>query len=136
MATAAQHFDRILALCRVTCMHITLIVREERPQRALLKLTARYNDFELHISEIVFPDGSRKYAYYVLNNQKIIVGFDNAPDPEALKLKYGTKYARHRLETLPHRHTANKANIMLTDAIEFEQFLTWIQENLLGRGDL
>lgn len=135
MATATQYFDRVLTLCRVTCVHVTLLARDERPQRALLKFAARYGDFDLHISEIVFPDGSRKYAYYVLNNQKIIIGFDNAPDPEVLKLKYGTKYAQRRLEPLPHMHTANKASVMLTDATEFEHFLTWIQENLPPQGN-
>jgi hypothetical protein len=130
MASATQYFDHILTLCQATCESVTLITCDERSERALLNLTARYGDFDLYVSEIVFPNGSRKYAYYVLHHQKVIVGFDNAPDPEVLKLKYGVEYARHRLELLPHAHSADKMSTMLTEVMDFEQFLVWVQANL------
>jgi len=56
--------------------------------------------------------------------------FDNAPNPEALKLKYGTHYAQHRLELVPHLHSAGKTHVSLTDVVGFEQFIAWIEENL------
>lgn len=130
MASTTGYFDRIIAQCQALCERATPVTRDERPARALLKITATYGSYTLHILDIVFPDGSRKYAYYVLQNDTVIVGFDNTPDPEALQLKYGARYTQHRLETIPHIHTANKTVVALTDEIDFDQFVVWIQENL------
>jgi hypothetical protein len=105
-------------------------VRDERPARAILKITANYGTYDLHISEIVLPIGDRKYAYYVLQDEDVIAGFDNAPDPEALKLKYGAHYGQHRLELIPHQHSTGKTGVSLTDAVSFDQFIAWIEENL------
>lgn len=62
MATTTKYFDRVLILCQTVCASVNLILRDERPERALLKLTARYGEFDLYISEIEFADESRKYA--------------------------------------------------------------------------
>jgi len=110
-------------------------MRDGRPERALLKLNARYGDFDLYISEIVFPNELRKYAYYVLRQKKVIAGFDNAPDPEMLKLKYGPEYVQHRLEPLPHMHGVDKMTATLMDCMDAEQFLAWVQTNLALRVD-
>jgi hypothetical protein len=136
MASATEYFDHVLTLCRAICASVNLEIRDERPERALLKLTARYGDFDLYISDIVFPDGSHKYAYYVLQQQKVISGFDNAPDPEVLKLKYGAEYTQHRLESIPHVHGTDKTHALLTDIMDFEQFLAWVQTNLPVHVDL
>jgi len=109
---------------------VHVLVRDERPTRALLKITAKYGTYDFHISEIALPSGRRKYAYYVLKDKDVVAGFDNAPDPEALKLKYGTHYSQHRLELVPHLHSAGKAHVSLTDVVDFEQFIAWIEENL------
>lgn len=135
MAPTAEHFDRVLTLCQTVCESVNLVIRDERPERALLKFTARYGDFDLYISEVVFPDESRKYAYYVLSQQKVIAGFDNAPDPEVLKLTYGVEYVQHRLELIPHMHGADKLTATLTDSMDVEQFLAWVQRNLPIRAD-
>ena len=135
MASTSEHFDRVLILCQTVCESVNLIIRDERPERALLKLTTRYGDFDLYISELVFPDESRKYAYYVLQQQKVIAGFDNAPDPEVLKLKYGAEYVQHRLELIPHMHSVDKMTATLTDIMDVEQFLAWVQTNLSIRVD-
>lgn len=135
MASAAEYFDRVLILFQTVCASVNLVIRDERPERALLKLTARYREYELCVSEIVFPNRSRKYAYYILQQQKIIAGFDNAPDPEVLKLKYGTEYVQHRLELTPHMHGVGKMTATLTDNMDIEQFLAWVQTNLSIRVD-
>jgi len=109
---------------------VQVLARDERPARALLKITARYGDYDIYITEVVLFDDVRKYAYYVLQADSIIAGFDNAPDPDALKLKYGTHYAQHRLELIPHLHSAAKTQVSLTDALEFEQFIAWIDQYL------
>lgn len=135
MAPTVEHFDRVLTLCQTVCESVNLIIRDERPERALLKLITRYGDFDLYISEVVFPDESRKYAYYVLSQQKVIAGFDNAPDPAVLKLKYGSEYVQHRLELIPHMHGIGKMSATLTASMDVEQFLTWVQRNLPIRVD-
>lgn len=135
MAPTAEYFDRVLILCQTVCASVNLVMRDERPERALLKLTARYGDFDLYISEVVFPNESRKYAYYVLQQQKVIAGFDNAPDPEVLKLTYGAEYVQHRLEPIPHMHGVDKMTATLTAIVDVEQFLTWVQTNLSIRVD-
>ena len=136
MASTTEYFDHVLTLCRNTCASVNLVMREERPERALLKLTAQYDDFTLYISEVVSPEGSRKYAYYALYQQKVVVGFDNAPDPEVLKLKYSADYTQHRLEFVPHAHNADKMRVTLTDIMDVEQFLTWAKINLPSNMDL
>ncbi len=135
MASTTAYFDYVLTLCQRVCASVNLVMRDERPERALLKLTARYEDFALYISEVVFPNESRKYAYYVLQQQKVIAGFDNAPDPEVLKLRYGVEYVQHRLEQLPHMHGIDKMAVTLTDIMDVEKFLAWIQTNLSMRAD-
>ncbi|MFQ5454915.1 MAG: S8 family serine peptidase [Nitrospirota bacterium] len=39
---------------------------------------------------------------------KVIMGYDNAADPRALKLRWGKSYKRHLNELIPHKHTEGK----------------------------
>ena len=84
----------------------------------------------VRILEIISPQGKRKYAYYVIRSKEVVAGFDNAPDPQALKLRYGKLYKKHRYEMIPHYHTKGKASLQLTEPMDVEQFLAWIKENL------
>ncbi|MFN8454366.1 MAG: hypothetical protein U0401_06800 [Anaerolineae bacterium] len=92
--------------------HATILRYQERPDVAILEMQGNYGIYQAHLREIWRADGSRKYAYYLLHQSAIIVGFDNAPDPRALRLKYGQNYAYHRLALVPHRHTQYK-NVFL-----------------------
>ena len=82
-----------------------------------------YSVYQVRLREIRRADGSRKYAYYVLHQSQIIVGFDNASDPRALRLKFGEDYACHRLELVPHRHTEGKKAIELTSEMDCAAFI-------------
>ncbi len=97
---------------------------------ALLEMSGDYGVYQVRLREIWLTDGSRKYAYYVLYHSRVIVGFDNASDPRALRLKYGEDYTSHRLELIPHRHTVDKKAVELTPEMDCAAFVSWLKENL------
>lgn len=39
-------------------------------------------------------------------------------------------YAEHRLERIPHRHTADKADLELSDEMTCADFVAWVKANL------
>jgi len=117
-------------LFQATFEHSTIFRREERSYLALLEMSGDYGVYQVRLREIWRADGSRKYAYYVLRQSEVVVGFDNASDPRALRLKYGKDYTRHRLELTPHRHTEGKKAIELTDEMDCAAFIVWLKENL------
>jgi hypothetical protein len=90
----------------------------------------QFGSYRVRLLEVVTSGGPRKYAYYVLKDQRVIAAFDNAPDPHALRLKYGNAYTAHRHEPVPHRHTADKAQIELTSEMTCADFVAWVQANL------
>ena len=122
--------DRVVSLFQATFEHSTILRREERSHLALLEMGGDYGVYQVRLREIWRADGSRKYAYYALRQLKVVVGFDNASDPRALRLKYGRDYTRHRLELIPHRHTEGKKAIELTDEMDCAAFIVWLKENL------
>lgn len=92
-----------------------------------------YNDYQEAIKLAITvwqTNGERKYAYYILQADEVIAGFDNAPDPQALKLKYGASYTKYRQERIPHQHTTRKETLILTNELSFAEFLDWLAENL------
>ncbi len=52
-----------------------------------------------------------------------MVGLDNHPDRQALRLKYGADFVAHLAELIPHRHGADKTSLALTEPWTAEQFL-------------
>ena len=122
--------DRVVSLFQATFEHSTTLRREERSHLALLEMGGDYGVYQVRLREIWRADGSRKYAYYALRQLKVVVGFDNASDPRALRLKYGKDYTRHRLELIPHRHTEGKKAIELTDEMDCAAFIVLLKENL------
>lgn len=83
--------ERIIALAQATLESITITRRDEDEFRAILKLIGQYQAYQVHLSEVLRPDGSCKYAYYIIQAGQVLAGFDNAPDTEALRLKYGDR---------------------------------------------
>lgn len=131
MATLfAETLDQVIVQFQATFTHTIILRREERPQVAILEMSGDYGICQVHLREIWRADGSRKYAYYVLNQSKIIVGFDNAADPRALRLKYGRDFVLHRLELIPHYHTEDKSTIELTQEMDCAAFISWLKNNL------
>jgi hypothetical protein len=91
------------------------------PQRAILHLKGQYGSYRIMITELL-SEGIRKYRYYVLLGDTIEAGFDNAPDPRAIRMKYGKIGKEHAGENIPHLHLNNKTEIVLSDDMDFTDF--------------
>ena len=122
--------DRIVAQFQAVFTRPEILRREERPDIALLEMRGDYGSYLIYLREIRRADGSRKYAYYAVEQGQVSAGFDNAPDPRALRLKYGPAYPQHRLEPVAHRHTAAKQTLELTPEMDCAAFIAWLQANL------
>lgn len=123
-------FDRLILKVRAVLTEVQVIRRDERHARALLDIEGKYKNYRIIISEIRFPDGSVRYAYYVLDkNDHIVRGFDNSPDVRALKMRYGKDYKRHLHERIPHAHMSD-GRIELTEHLNFDDFMEWLQGEL------
>jgi len=72
----------------------------------------------------------RKYRYYVLRGEWVEAGFDNSPDPRAIRLKYGKIGKEHAGENIPHLHLDDKGRLSLTEEITFTAFVEWFRANL------
>ena len=111
----------------------TLFARVEQtidttPERAILRLQAMYGNYCLYITELVDRE-RRKYRYYALKGEYVVVGFDNSPDPRAIRLKYG-QIGEHADEYIPHCHEQNKTVLRLTEPLDFSSFVAWLQSHL------
>jgi hypothetical protein len=81
------------------------------------------------VTELISDEG-RQYRYYVLRGDWVEAGFDNSPDPRAIRLKYGSIGQTHAGEPIPHLHRKNKAELFLTDEMSFIAFVHWLKANL------
>ena len=99
------------------------------PARALLRIQAQYGPYRVFITELS-DENSRKYRYYVLQGNEVEAGFDNSPDPRALRLKYGQIGAEHVGEYIPHLHRANKTQLLLTEEMSCVDFVHWLHQHL------
>ena len=120
--TITEDFARIVALARTT-LEDTTISQEIDLDRAILTIKGIYSPYQIYIKETINSRG-RRYAYYILSGPRVIVGFDNHPDRQALRLKHGSEFAAHLTEFIPHRHGTDKSTLTLTTPWEAEQFLS------------
>ena len=102
---------------------------DSTPERAILNIQAEYGLHRIFITEL-FSDNIRKYRYYILDENYIEAGFDNAPDPRAIRLKYGKIGKEHAGKNVCHLHLENKTRIELTEAMSFFDFIKWLQLNI------
>jgi hypothetical protein len=123
-------FDRIEALASETFEQVKPST-DFTPERAILRLRAVYGDYQVLVTELL-SEGVRQYRYYALRGEWVEAGFDNSPDPRALRLKYGHIGADHAGESVPHLHRADKTQLFLTDEMTFEAFVDWLKVNLVS----
>ncbi len=123
-------FADIIHLAQANFSNVQVEI-DSTPVRAILRLQATYGVHRLSITELV-DTHHRKYRYYALLGHQVIAGFDNSPDPRALRLKYGRIGTEHTGELVPHLHLNNKTELMLTAEIYFAEFLAWLKQNLLS----
>ena len=124
----SRHFAEIIQLAQSTFEQITYEI-DATPDRAILRIEAEYGKYQILVTEL-FSDGLRKYRYYVLRGDWVEAGFDNAPDPRAIKLKYGKIGEEHTGENVPHLHREDKTQLYLTEEMTFAGFVDWLKSNL------
>jgi len=97
---AKEYFANVIALSQ-GIFEAVQYTTDITPKRAILRLQAQYKQYRILITEL-FDVRIRKYRYYVLREKRIEAGFDNSPDPRAIRLKYGRISKDHVGEPVPH----------------------------------
>lgn len=124
----ANDFAHIIALAQVTFDGVEYTTGVT-PKRAILRLQANYGPYRVFVTEL-FSENLRKYRYYLLRGDWVEAGFDNSPDPRAIRLKYGQIGQEHAGEAIPHLHLKDKKELSLTAEITFATFVAWLQANI------
>ncbi len=132
--TPADTFALIAALARETFEQVKYST-DHTPERAILRLRASYGTYQVFVTELI-SENARQYRYYVLRGDWVEAGFDNSPDPRAIRLKYGHIGEEHTGESVPHLHRADKTQLFLTDEITFKAFVAWLKANIKPRESL
>lgn len=125
---AAAHFTDLITLAQTAFFQVEHST-DITPERAILRLRARYGRYRVLVTELL-SEGMRKYSYYVLDADRIEVGFDNTPDPRALQISYGRRAREYTGEPIPHVHREDKALLSLTGEMAFADFLNWLRSNV------
>ena len=116
-----RHFNAIIEDARAVLEDVEIEL-DYSVKRALLKINGDFKNLKVRITEVV-DENKRKYAYYLIKNDFVLIGFDNAPDIKALKIKYGENHVQHHDERIPHFHGRGKESIELTKEISTKEFL-------------
>ncbi len=127
-AKVTEYFTDVIALAQATFEGVKY-VNDMTPLRAILRIEAKYGIYRVLITEL-FSDEVRKYRYYVLEGDRVEAGFDNSPDPRAIRLKYGRIGEEYAGENVPHLHLDNKNRLVLTKEMIFTDFLDWLKTNI------
>ena len=120
-----RHFDEIITIAKSLLNNIK-IEEDLSVKRALLKISGKFETFEVNVTEII-DEKKRKYAYYLINKGVVEYGCDNAPDIKALKIRYGKDYSKHLNEPIPHSHGKGKNITELTGEIDAKEFFEKIK---------
>ena len=124
----SRHFAEIIELAQSVFENVTYEI-DATPDRSILRIDAEYGKYQILVTEL-FSDGIRKYRYYVMRGDWVEAGFDNAPDPRAIRLKYGNIGEEHAGENVPHLHREDKTKLSLTEEMTFQDFVSWLKGNL------
>ena len=124
----SRHFAEIIELAQSAFEQVTYEI-DATPDRAILRIEAEYGKYQILVTEL-FSDELRKYRYYVLRGNWVEAGFDNSPDPRAIRLKYGEIGKEHAGEHIPHLHLDDKTRLSLTEEMTFSGFVDWLKSNL------
>ncbi|MBE9112173.1 hypothetical protein IQ273_22470 [Nodosilinea sp. LEGE 07298] len=127
-AEIADYIASVILLAKAT-FHSVQHSTDSTPKRSILRLEAGYGSYRVLVTELFSDNRRRKYRYYLLQDNYVEAGFDNSPDPRAIRLKYGSIGQAHVGELIPHLHQVDKTELTLTDEIVFQAFVQWLQEN-------
>jgi hypothetical protein len=117
----AQSFADIIALARAKLTEVN-VDADVSVDRAILTIEGRLDRYRILIKETVNPT-QRRYAFFILLGNRVMLGLDNHADRQALRLKYGDDFADHIHELIPHRHGPDKVTTELTEEWTAQQFL-------------
>jgi len=123
----SRHFAEIIALAQSVFEQVVYEM-DATPNRAILRVDAEYGKYQILVKEL-FSGWSRKYSYYVMRGNWVEAGFDNSPDPRAIRLKYGKIGLEHAGELVPHQHSEDKTHLSLTEEMSFKEFVHWLKSN-------
>jgi len=123
---ARKHFKAVTALALARLAQIHIVQDDITLSRAILEIHARWQSRDVRLKEIHTPSGNL-YSYYVLQSGTVLIGFDNYPDTRVLKAKFGSDYRNHMGELVPHRHGRNKQSVELTEEMNAERFLDYLE---------
>lgn len=124
----SRHFAEIIELAESVFNNAVYEI-DATPDRSILRIEADYGRYEILVTELM-SDEKRKYRYYVMRDDWVEAGFENAPDPRAIKLKYEKIGKENAGESIPHLHRENKTKLQLTEEVKFPDFVEWLKDNL------
>ena len=126
--SASEYFDNVIETAR-KILEESEHETDFTPKRSILHIRGKYGPYQVRITEL-FSDDIRKYRYYVLRQNWVEAGFDNAPDPRAIRMKYGKIGLEHKGKNVSHLHLENKTRTVLTEEITFSDFFEWLYKNI------
>ncbi|MCP4113032.1 MAG: hypothetical protein GY749_47145 [Desulfobacteraceae bacterium] len=124
-----EYFTDVIISARSVFEHVEYKT-DITPERSILRLQGRYGLYQVLVTEL-FSDRMRKYRYYVLRENRVEAGFDNSPDPRAIRLRYGRIGSEHAGEYIPHLHLEDKTQMILTEEMTFAGFIDWLETNIV-----
>ena len=129
-----EGFADIIALARARLTQVR-VEEDVDADRAILIIEGQLDQYRILIKETV-SSGRRRYAYYVLLGERVVLGFNNHADRTALRLKFGEDYTTHVHDLVPHRHGPDKINTILTEAWTAGRFLQELDDLLVSPSSL
>ena len=126
-----RYFTTLTALVRKALYKVSFHRLHFNPDRVIWEAHASLEGFDIRLKEI-FNQSGRMYSYYVIEEDSVVVGFDNYPDRRALRQKYGRSFTTCLSELIPHKHGAHKATLELTSEMSVEEFLDYFREKVIG----
>lgn len=117
---AKRHLERLLKQIHGAFTDVQVRTFDISERRAVLQVRCTRGDKTIAVTEVLTPD-ARKYSYYLIQGDKVLIGLDNSADRRALRLMYGRDFPQHIHEPIPHRHVADR--VELTDKVTFAQFI-------------
>ena len=126
-----KHIETLIAQAQQVLADMRIVRHDVSLSRALIDLEGKRDNYRIIVSEIHRANGTVRYAYYVLDSQnRLLRGFDNSPDTQVVKLRYGIDWKPHLHEEIPHQHDANQNLILTTETMTFNIFVEWLTHNL------
>lgn len=123
------HFNQLIFDASELLSDLVVLRNEIGLNRSLIDLEGTWHHLRIIVSEIHRPDGSVRYAYYVLDGRNhMIIGFDNSSDIQAIRLLYRNDWRNHLQEEIPHCHN-NRGEVSLTEPMSFDLIFSWLKRN-------